>query len=240
MPKKPQHMNYRELRLKLAASPNLRWVLQARRQQMQGLAEAARYAQSTGGFKLTLKPKEPPMTGIDSLKLGIIHHGAFLAALYNRAKPQGFGLLQHTPEDMDMGAALEILQTRRVGDVAYFDYLGGRVLKVAFRYPEEGGSPSVSGSHLYDRDNGEGAFREVYKACLESEPYHAGMLSIPASKMGRYLVFSGEHYEVSGGAHDLAFGTNDLHFAEQWAMNESKAPAQWSHVLDTSTGEFVS
>lgn len=68
-----------------------------------------------------------------------------LAALYNASKPQGKGLLQHTPAPMTQDEAMAKLEK-----TTYFDYLNGRVMKV-----------DLSGDELdpwgYDRDNGQGA-----------------------------------------------------------------------------------
>ena len=62
-----------------------------------------------------------------------------LAALYNRARPQGMGFIHYTPEDM----------TKEQAD--YFDYVRGRVMKVDLSSDEE------FDERLYDRDNGFGA-----------------------------------------------------------------------------------
>lgn len=69
-----------------------------------------------------------------------------LAALYNRARPQGMGFLHYTPEDMTPDEAQKMLDAGQT----YFDYVQGRVMKVNLG----GGSFSPS---MYDRDNGVGA-----------------------------------------------------------------------------------
>ena len=69
-----------------------------------------------------------------------------LAALYNSARPQSMGFLHYTPELMTTAKAAEILATGQT----YFDYLGGRVMKVDL------GSDELR-EGLYDRDNGAGA-----------------------------------------------------------------------------------
>ena len=68
-----------------------------------------------------------------------------LAALYNRARPQGMGFLHYTPEEMTVEQAAELLKTQD-----YFDYCKGRVMKVSMK----GGDTFLG---LYDRDNGAGA-----------------------------------------------------------------------------------
>lgn len=69
-----------------------------------------------------------------------------LAALYNAARPQGFGFMQYTPEAMTAEEAQVIL-----GGSAdhYFDYLKGRVMKVDLS--DEDFNPAS-----YDSDNGGG------------------------------------------------------------------------------------
>lgn len=66
-----------------------------------------------------------------------------LAALYNRAQPQGMGFLHHISEDMTVTQAQEILD----GGQTYFAHHNGRVMKV-----------DLSGDNLktalYNRDNG--------------------------------------------------------------------------------------
>lgn len=69
-----------------------------------------------------------------------------LAALYNRAHPQGMGFLHYTPEDMTTEQAEKLLQ-----QTSYFDYVKGRVMKVDLSSDEQ------FDERLYDRDNGPGA-----------------------------------------------------------------------------------
>lgn len=70
---------------------------------------------------------------------------AVLCALYDHARPQGWGWLHATPDPLDGEVARQLL-TRQT----YFDYLGGRALKVELK-------GSTFDPWLYDRDNGEGA-----------------------------------------------------------------------------------
>ena len=69
-----------------------------------------------------------------------------LATLYNSSKPQGFGLLHYTPEDMSVETAQSLLDDGCV----YFDYVQGRVMKIDLK-------GTTLDPRLYDRDNGEGA-----------------------------------------------------------------------------------
>lgn len=71
---------------------------------------------------------------------------AVLAALYNNAKPLGFGIVVASKEPMSTEAAQKILDSGQT----FFDYLNGRVMKV--HLDEDEFNP-----RLYDRDNGEGA-----------------------------------------------------------------------------------
>jgi hypothetical protein len=73
-----------------------------------------------------------------------------LAALYNRAKPLGMGLLHYQPEDMTIEEAQSILDSGET----YFDYVKGRVMKIDL-------SSNNLRTELYNRDNGENAAENV-------------------------------------------------------------------------------
>jgi hypothetical protein len=78
---------------------------------------------------------------------------AILAALYNNARPLGMGFLHYTSEDMSVEQAqIELDGAQR----KYFDYLGGRVMKI-----DLSGDELRTG--LYDRDNGVGAAENALK-----------------------------------------------------------------------------
>lgn len=97
------------------------------------------------------------IAGLDKAKV--------LAALYNRAKPQGLGHLHYTPEPMTVEEA-RVLLTEHAGDDdrgAYFDYLIGRVMKVRI------GGDELD-PRLYDRDNGAGAAAAAIDAIREPGP----------------------------------------------------------------------
>jgi hypothetical protein len=81
-----------------------------------------------------------------------INKAELLAALYNRARPQGMGFLHFTPEDMTVAQAERILSERKFG--ASFDYLQGRVMKVDLDGDE-------MRTDLYNRDNGPGAAEAI-------------------------------------------------------------------------------
>lgn len=88
---------------------------------------------------------------------------AVLAALYNRARQQGLGVLrQRGQRGMGEQEAQAVLNERAkaMGQLQapyalYFDYLHGRVLKVDL------GDGDGFEERLYDRDNGEGAAAEA-------------------------------------------------------------------------------
>lgn len=93
------------------------------------------------------------ITGLDEAEV--------LAALYNRARPQGLGFLHFTPEPMNRDEAAAILREQR-----RVDYLKGRVMKVDFfdasRPTSERNQPNqIQYDWLYDHDNGDGAAAEV-------------------------------------------------------------------------------
>jgi hypothetical protein len=87
-----------------------------------------------------------------SISIAGLDKAAVLAALYNRARPQGMGFMHYDPEPMTAEDAKIILDARE--DSYYFDYLRGRVMKV-----------DLSGDDLecwlYDRDNGPNAAQSV-------------------------------------------------------------------------------
>ena len=81
-----------------------------------------------------------------------------LAALYNRAQPQGMGFMHYDPKPMTVedaetflkkGDDLHRLHGARNGG-NYFDYLKGRVMKIDV-------SENPLDTRLYNRDNGKNA-----------------------------------------------------------------------------------
>lgn len=84
------------------------------------------------------------------LNIKELNKAEVLAALYNRAKPQGMGFMHYDPKPMSKDEAQEILDHGQ----PYFDYLKGRVMKVDL-------SGDELEPHLYDRDNGAGAAQKA-------------------------------------------------------------------------------
>lgn len=69
-----------------------------------------------------------------------------LSKLYNKAKPQGMGLLHYDLKGMTREDAQEILDSGQT----YFDYLKGRVMKIDL-------AGDNLQTNLYNRDNGTNA-----------------------------------------------------------------------------------
>ena len=82
------------------------------------------------------------MSAIDISKL---NKGDVLATLYNASKPQGLGIFHYDSTPMTREEAESLLE-----EGTYFDYLKGRVMKIDL-------SDDILRTHLYDRDNGNGA-----------------------------------------------------------------------------------
>lgn len=98
----------------------------------------------------------------DSVSITGLSKALVLAALYNRARPQGMGFLHYIPEPMTEEIAQKILDR----GVTRFDYLVGRVMKV-----------DISGDEFnawaFDRDNGEGAAQQTITTLRETnDPNH--------------------------------------------------------------------
>lgn len=109
---------------------------------------------------------EIDITGIDKAEL--------LAALYNEARPVGYGRLHYTPEPMTVEQARIVLGTAtkegewapltpsNIEGAAYcsagvyrFDYIKGRSIKVEFA------GNVLRRADLYDRDAGPGAAQRI-------------------------------------------------------------------------------
>jgi len=78
-----------------------------------------------------------------------------LAALYNKAKPQGLGELHYTPENMTQDEAQKLLDKGQT----YFDYHNGRVMKIDL-------SENDLRTDLYNRDNGNNAAEDIINLLL--------------------------------------------------------------------------
>jgi len=91
---------------------------------------------------------------MSSISIKGLDKAAVLLALYNRAKPQGMGFFQSSPEPMKIEEARKILE--EAGDGS-FDYLDGRVMKVDIAGDE-------LEPRLYDRDNGGNAAESALKS----------------------------------------------------------------------------
>ncbi|MAG76550.1 MAG: hypothetical protein CL811_07300 [Colwelliaceae bacterium] len=90
-----------------------------------------------------------------------INKAEILAALYNKSKPLGLGILHFTPEDMTSAGADALIKEN---PTMYFDYVFGRVMKIDL-------SGDELDLYLYDRDNGEGAGLAAIKHLLPQMNY---------------------------------------------------------------------
>ncbi|WP_422472809.1 hypothetical protein [Endozoicomonas sp. ALB032] len=95
------------------------------------------------------------------VNISTLDKAELLAALYNRAKPQGLGMLHYDPAPMTVDQAKELL-SKRASHELYFDYLAGRVMKIDI-------SSDVMKTRLYNRDNGENAAEKVACALKPSK-----------------------------------------------------------------------
>lgn len=96
---------------------------------------------------------------------------ALLAALYNRAKPAGLGAFQdfaRRGQLMTRAEALKLIEEGRPGYFGHgfeFDYVFGRPLKVRAERDRK-----LYGARLYDRDQGQGAFKAALAEALAYRP----------------------------------------------------------------------
>lgn len=89
-----------------------------------------------------------------AIKLQKLDKASVLAALYNASKAQGMGHMQHSSKPMTKEEAQKLLDGN---PNQYFDYLGGRVLKIDL-------SKDELDTWLYNRDNGQDAAEKAIKA----------------------------------------------------------------------------
>lgn len=143
------------------------------------------------------------------VRLNNVTREAALAALFNRAKPQGLGMLQYDKAHvMTENEARFVLMN---GD--YVDYLEGRVIKVDFKNPEE------IDTTLYDRDNGKDAGEAaVFFARYRHFVQNGATGFLPFKVMGHkaeqtdIVGVSGFRYEdVMGGTLTVYMDTDVMH-----------------------------
>lgn len=90
---------------------------------------------------------------MDTIDISKLDKAVVLAALYNKSRPLGLGILHFDPRPMTKEEAQGIIDS--FGDNRlYFDYLKGRVMKVDL-------SGNELKTWLYDRDNGCGAAQKA-------------------------------------------------------------------------------
>jgi hypothetical protein len=81
-----------------------------------------------------------------------------LQALYNRAKPLGYGIFDYDPKPMTLEEAQELLENSDKL-FPYFDYVKGRVMKICL------GGEEIN-TRLYNRDNGPNAAEDAILEAL--------------------------------------------------------------------------
>jgi hypothetical protein len=91
---------------------------------------------------------------MSTISIAGLDKAELLAALYNRAQPQGMGLMHFVPGRLSRDEAQLLLDDN---DGGHFDYLRGRVMKVYLR----GESLDTWG---YNRDNGVDAAETIVRA----------------------------------------------------------------------------
>lgn len=98
-----------------------------------------------------------------------------IAGLYNHARAQGMGWIHFTAGKLSpekaAGFAAEAIREGHI----YFDYLGGRVMKISVE-----ADGSVGSTRLYDRDNGFGAADAAIADGL-TDPYYDVLGSLTAA-----------------------------------------------------------
>ncbi len=113
-----------------------------------------------------------------------------LAALYNRAQAQGMGLLRYNPTPMTEAMATQVI-TERGDDPAadfvvslggqgrlYFDYVGGRVMKIDITDDEVE-------TDQYNRSNGPNAAEETVAALRAMDEVNPPSVQIAHQRMMR-------------------------------------------------------
>jgi len=97
----------------------------------------------------------------DKINIAGLDQAAVLAALYNASHQQGMGFMHaRGARDMTVEEAREEITQR--GDLPYFDYLHGRVMKIGLGRDE-------LDPWLYDRDNGQGAAARALAPLLDQK-----------------------------------------------------------------------
>lgn len=174
---------------------------------------------------------------MSKVRLNNVTRESALAALFNRAKPQGLGMLQYDKAHvMTENEARLVLMN---GD--YVDYLEGRVIKVDFKDPEE------IDTTLYDRDNGKDAgeaavFFARYRHLVQNED--TGFL--PFKVMGHKAVqtdivgVTGFRYDdVMGGSLIVYMNSDVMHLQSRihFEFHHADLGSEYMQII-TST-EFI-
>lgn len=155
------------------------------------------------------------------VRLNNITREAALAALFNRAKPQGLGTLQY--DKVHVMTETEAKFHLMHGD--YVDYLEGRVIKVDFKDPEE------IDTTLYDRDNGKDAGEAaIFFARYRHLAQDGATGFLPFKVMGHKAVQT-DIVGVTGFRYDDVMGGTLVVYTNSDVMNlQSRIDFEFHHV----------
>ena len=171
------------------------------------------------------------------VRLNNVTREAALAALFNRAKPQGLGMLQYdNTHVMTENEARFVLMN---GD--YVDYLEGRVIKVDFKNPEE------IDTTLYDRDNGKDAGEAAVSfARYRHLAQNGATWFLPFKVMGHKAVqtdivgVTGFRYDdVMGGTLIVYMNTDVMHLQNQIHFEFHHRDLGNEYTKITTNTEFI-
>jgi hypothetical protein len=145
-------------------------------------------------------------TGID---ISGLDKAELLAALYNRAAPQGLGFLHYNPEPMTAEQAQQEIDRREGAWKFDFDYLNGRSMKVDIT----GDTICDNDARLFDRDNGTGACEGAVRSVREGTPLDTAgqeMAVKNAARAAKRGLSDSESVEVHGNLRVLRMGMADV------------------------------
>lgn len=140
------------------------------------------------------------------MNIGGLNRAEVLAALYNRAKPQGMGFLHYNPELMTTEQAQGILD----GGHTSFDYLSGRVMKIDL-------SGDEVDTRLYNRDNGENAAENATAELTRTGDPNSPAISeahrthtLTSAGVTKANLDEETTFEDEGGVHIMHLGLSDV------------------------------
>ena len=171
------------------------------------------------------------------VRLNNVTREAALAALFNRAKPQGLGMLQYDKAHvMTENEAMAVL---RNGD--YVDYLEGRVIKTKFD------SAIEIDTTLYDRDNGEDAGEAaIFFARYRHLAQNGATGALPFKVMGhkaKEIDFVGmygfKYDDVMGGTLIVYMNSDVMHLQSRIHFEFHHVDLGSEYMQITTSTEFI-